>query len=135
MKKTKGTKPMKAIKIDSKSRKLSIVTLDPENTLQGMQEAVGGWIERAASIGDMDIYVNEEGLLDESQDNFFTIAGVIHQPFAGNAIVTGFDHATGETVSPFSSEDDREPIKRLEPRIKFWTRHEVATLSQLGAFS
>lgn len=109
---------MRIILIDAEKRQLTEATIDGEKPLEGLQKAVGGYIEVAVHLDDNDcIYVNEEGLF-HSNDHWFYVEGA-HQPFSGNGVVSCIDES-GDTV------DARISIDELLPKIKWMTRKEVA---------
>jgi Domain of unknown function (DUF3846) len=109
---------MRAIKIDSESKTISVVHINEEDKLKRMQDEVGGLIERAFEFSNGDeLYVNEEGLLC-SPEHFFSIAGG-HQPFAGNGLIIGINHKTGESIDANSSLDE------IRAKIKFLSIDQV----------
>lgn len=89
---------IKGIFIDAVNHKVSEVELEG---LEGLQKAVGGYIEIAHEFADSDgnysntLFVDEEGLL-KSPSSFFTLEGA-HQPFAGNGIIVGVN-SEGEST-------------------------------------
>lgn len=109
---------MRAIKIDSENRTITEIELDPKDTLKSLQDCVGGLIELATDLhyGDS-LYVNEEGLLT-SPEYFFNFRG-LHQLLAGNAVVAGIDHETGDTVAATSS------VESIRELVTFYRRGEV----------
>lgn len=93
---------MRAIVIDATAK--TVTEREIINSLDAMQDIVGGWIERATQLpnGD-DIFVDEEGLLKGTKE-FFYIKGA-HQPFAGNGVIVACNEE-GETISCKSSIDE-----------------------------
>lgn len=109
---------MRAIKIDSESKTISIIQINEEDKLKRMQDEVGGLIERAFDFSNGDeIYVNEEALLF-SPEHFFLVEGA-HQPFAGNGLIIGINHKTGESTDATSSLDE------IRAKVKFLSIDQV----------
>jgi hypothetical protein len=108
----------KVIVIDSEKQRIYEREIERGKSLQGLQEAVQGFIELGTTLSnDDDILVNEEGLLKKPKW-FFTVEGA-HQPFAGNGVVVGRTR-NGDSASCKSSMED---IKRI---VKFWDQQSVA---------
>lgn len=115
---------MRAIKIDSKKRTVTEIEIDPQETLQDMQAAVGGCIQVAVEFPNGDvIMVNEEGLVGEQNEFFYHTDG--HQPFAGDGIVVG-DDGEGETAACKST------LEELKKDIHFVDAYEVSLLLRGG---
>ena len=78
---------MKALKVEGRS----ITETDIPNTLEALQAAVGGYIERLQLVPDQAVMiVNEEGLLKDLEVNTFAsaIAGTL---IVGPALIVGVD--------------------------------------------
>jgi hypothetical protein len=72
--------------------------------LEDMQALVGGLIERAAVFPNGDeLYVNEEGLLEENPRWFMVKGG--HQPYAGNGFIIGGPDSRGNNQPAISTVD------------------------------
>jgi hypothetical protein len=66
-----------------------------------------------------DVYVDDNGLLNLTPSSkFFSIEGY-HQPLAGNGLIMGIDHETGESIDTTLSVDE------IKSRVKFHTLFEV----------
>lgn len=103
-------KPIKGFLIDPRSREVRPVEYSGKDTLSWAQSLVGGRIERATQLdcGD-DVYVNEEGLLEQTPDSrWFFIRGA-HQPFIGSGLVVGCD----ERYSMAPAQVTLEELRRL----------------------
>lgn len=82
---------MRAYIIDAEHQTIRETELFEDGRLKQMQTIVGGCIalaHRWEETGD-DLFVNDEGLFDE--DPYFFFVRGAHQPFAGNAVVFGYD--------------------------------------------
>lgn len=92
-------KQKRVVVIDTQNRKIYETEI---STLEDMQKIVGGYIELGFTLeNDDEVYVNEDGLNDESLKAFY-IEGA-HQPFAGNAFVIGKVTRSGNNGSAKSS--------------------------------
>ena len=81
--------------------------------LEDMQKLVGGLIERAYELEDgHEIYVNEEGLFDNSIDYGFFVKGG-HQVYVGNGFLIGPPNARGDLT------DATKTVNALSQLIKF----------------
>lgn len=98
---------MKAIVIDSKLQNVHEVDIDGK--LESLQSAVGGYIELVELGGAEDLYVNEEGLINGTQE-FFIFSGA-HQPFAGNGIIIGSDGEGGQVSTLLTVEYVKSKVK------------------------
>lgn len=75
----------KAILIDPKKRKVSIVEYKDHNDIQ---KFVGGIFTTAMTLPNEEtVFVNDEGLLNGTQE-FFALKGG-HQPYAGEGLLVG----------------------------------------------
>lgn len=106
----------KAIFIDAKKREIREVSLSPDQTLHALQKAVGGFIELVRVDDQNDLYVNEEGLINGTQE-FFSFMGA-HQPFAGNGVIIGVT-VEGESC------DTTLTLDQIKGRVKFLTSEEA----------
>lgn len=78
--------------------------------LEGMQRAVGGYIEAVPWLFDDNpsVYVNEEGKLDGALPNrAIVMGGEVVDILFGPILCTGFDFETGDTVDIADDEIDR----------------------------
>lgn len=85
------------------------------STLEDCQALVGGLIERGIILENGDeVYINEEGLLDDTQENFFRVEGAeAHRPFAGNGYIIGEVTSSGDNRPAASS------ISDMRKRVQF----------------
>lgn len=69
------------------------------NTLESLQERVGGLIERTSLPTDssVDVWCNEEGLILGLMPNIITPE--FNEFLAGDIVIAGCDEETGETIS------------------------------------
>jgi hypothetical protein len=94
---------MKAILIDAKNREVKEVTIDTDKPqLQQYYDLIGcQMIEAAYPFGNDDcIYVDEEGLLNLTEETPFFMIGTGSQPYSGSGVVVGTDYETGDTIAP-----------------------------------
>ena len=76
---------MKALKLEGRKHE----TIDIENTLEALQNAVGGYIETVRlMVDDAVMIVNEEGLLQGLPYNT-AASNLAMQPIHGTAVVVG----------------------------------------------
>ena len=66
-----------------------------------------------------DVFVDDNGLF--TKDKFFNFEGA-HQPFAGNGLILGIDHETGESINTTLS------IEEVKAKVTFLTFAEVRTM-------
>lgn len=95
----------------SESQPVRVVHLD--TGIQALQNAVGGWVE-AVGTEEATIWLDEEGKLANKAPNYratklartLGVGLKVHDVIAGDAVVTGFDHDTGENADvPASAVD------------------------------
>jgi len=106
---------MKAILIDVKANELRYVqvTKDSEgSSLKSMYKHIGCDLVQPIQIDPKnDVFVDEEGLLKLDADSKFFAYGMYPQPLAGNGLILGIDHETGETISTtLTLEEVREKV-------------------------
>ncbi len=109
---------MIAIFIDSRNKKFEQIEV---NSLEDMQSAVGGDIERASDFftGDT-VYVNEDGMA--RFDHFFICTeGSNENPLAGCGVVVGPADAEGNPT------DCLYTLADIEKRVVFMNRPEVVS--------
>jgi hypothetical protein len=66
-----------------------------------------------------DVFVDDNGL--STKDKFFNFEGA-HQPFAGNGLILGIDHETGESI------DTTLNIEEVRAKVTFLTLAQVRTM-------
>ena len=110
-------KMIRAIKIDTARQVIEEIEIPADNTLRAIQSAVDGYIERGIVEGMTDdLFINEEGLFDNSL-NMFCINGA-YQPFAGNGIIVGHTRS-GRTVAA------TVPLEWVQKNVCFVSRMEI----------
>jgi hypothetical protein len=113
-------KPVSAVLIDVVTQTVTAVELQSENTLRQLYDLIDC---RTISGFDLDgyhyCYIDDEGLLSEPE-GYFTLPQFAH-PIAGNAIIVGTKHKTGEnaSVSP-------DLILNLPRYLAFFRKGEVS---------
>lgn len=102
-------KPKRVVIIDTKNMEIR----EGEVTdLKSMQAIVGGYIERAHITEDgHEVYVNEEGLFDNSLMPF--VFEGAHQPFVGNAYIIGSVTDTGNNRPATMGVDEAKRMVRF----------------------
>jgi hypothetical protein len=91
-------KPIKAILIDPFTETVSQVTL-VDTKLQTLKNLIECEIITMAGLADgVDMILDDEGLLKDSESQAYFKFGIDSQPFAGKALIVGTDDE-GETVS------------------------------------
>lgn len=98
----------------------TITEVEVRDGIDGIYEQVGCQIFEVVGLNETnDIYVDEEGLLGLTPDTkFFSVEGY-PQPLAGNGLVLGFNHETGDSV------DTDFDIEKLKGMVKFHTLMEI----------
>lgn len=87
----------RAIVIDAHKQEIREEFVGEKESLAFMQTIVGGFIERAVTPSrDVDLYVDEEGLL-KNPTKFFRFEGC-EQPYAGNGVICGGKFAKNATL-------------------------------------
>jgi len=107
-----------ALFIDSTNKIVQEVEIDG---YEDIRKTVGGWIEVATRFKNEDvIYVNEEGLLNVTEETgFFTVEGG-HQPYAGHGLLVGTKEGTeGEDG------DCKTTLEELKAKVKFLSREDI----------
>lgn len=71
-------------------------------TLDHLRTALGGWVDVVSLSPTLDMWVNDEGLINGMEVNQVATAlartyGLAHQPYAGPAVLTGGADAEGNT--------------------------------------
>lgn len=85
--------------------------LEPGDTLKGLQQLVGGYIEPVDVEEYLSVYVNEEGLLLDLPANRRVGRGTLHGPM----VLSRIDRE-GETVS--ITDEDVERYRNAFPRVQ-----------------
>ncbi len=119
---------MKAIKIDSKNRTVSLVDYKEYNDIYRHVECdtftVATDLGNGNETQESDvIYVDDNGLLTQPE-NFFTYEGA-HQPFAGNGLVLGTDFE-GESCEPMVT------LEEVKNKVKFYDIREIRAMIRSG---
>lgn len=107
---------MRMLLIDVKACAVKEIFCEGE-TLKFLQEQVGGYVD-CVRLGDgMDLWVNDEGMVNGTQE-FFMLAGA-HQPYAGNGVIAS-SNEEGETIGTNCS------VEAIEAVIHFTDRATLA---------
>jgi hypothetical protein len=115
----------RGILIDVENRVIREVEFDG---LKDMYRLIDCDLVECVSYGrDLDIWVDEEGLLKDNDKGFFMVPSY-PQPLKGNGLLTGGVDAEGKTLPCKLSLDDAEKM------VKFLDLVEVIALSRAGAF-
>lgn len=112
-------KTKRAIIIDAHKREVREDEFPDKGSLESLQKAVEGYIELVRIRPDVELYVNEEGLMQTPQD-FFTFDGY-PQPLAGNGVIFGGKFAKHATLD------------EVRAKVKFVSLAEVRALLGMGA--
>ncbi len=96
---------MKAIVIDSENKKVYEISYD--GTLEHLYKLIDCRCFTCVELSNGDtLYVDDEGLYGNPR-NFFTIDNY-PQPLAGNGVILGTDHETGESKAAASTVEDTD---------------------------
>ena len=121
----------KGILIDVKNRTVTDVTVTKDSSgsqLQSIYDHIGCNMVEVVNIGENDIYVDEEGLLNLlPSTNFFMYKGY-PQPLAGNGLIMGYNDETGDSV------DTTLTVEEVKNNVKFLTHREVAIMAYKNEF-
>jgi hypothetical protein len=99
------------IKIDVETQ--TVFGIEIDNGLQGLYTAIGcQLVDRVVLDNETDLWLDDEGLLQDPQPAKFSIAG-FDQRFTGNALICGYN-AEGETISTSLT------AEQVSPLITFW---------------
>lgn len=121
----------KAILIDVNKKTVTEVTVEKDSSgsqLDSMYKHIGCEMVEVVSLGENDIYVDEEGLLKLTPSTNFFKWKDYPQPLAGNGLIMGFDDNTGENV------DTTLTVEEVKNNIKFMTHYDVALGSYFKRF-
>lgn len=93
----------RAIKIDTDGTVAEHQWDAAEQSLGHLQGAVGGYVDVVALAPDLDMWLNDEGLINGSGINPVATAlareqGMTHQPYAGTVVLTGGCDQSGATL-------------------------------------
>jgi hypothetical protein len=112
-------KPVSALKIDVIAQTVTAIEMLPENTLQQLYKLIHC---RTISGFDLDgfhyCYMDDEGLLSEPE-GYFMLPQFAY-PIAGNAVIVGTNHKTGENASVLP-----DLIQHLPKYLAFLRKGEV----------
>lgn len=117
---------MKAILIDVTVQTVTDITL--KSGLSAMYAAIGcQCVTRVVLDSETDLWLDDEGLLQEPQPHKFKIGGY-DNPFAGNGLICGYNSEgktigtvyTAEQVRPLIEFLGRIHIEPMEPIILDW---------------
>ena len=111
---------IKAIIIDPELQLM--VETEIDNTLQGLQHAIGDHKIELVRINDKeDCYVDKEGLFRENQ-SFFILNGMqVSVPLAGKAVIVG--------ATPMGNQTDTKlNLCKVSSMIEFKTRNEISRI-------
>ena len=90
------------VTVDGRVRVIDLDTVDSE--LATLQDAVGGWIQAVDVVGDMSIYLNEEGKIlglpinPVATSYFDATWGAGHDVINGDVVFTGLPDSKGDTT-------------------------------------
>jgi hypothetical protein len=99
---------MKAIFIDAVNRKKS--DIDFQGDYKEIQKQIGCDCFTCVELENGDtLFVDDEGLINGEQ-NFFAIDGAPYQPYAGNGLILGTNHSTGDSTDCKSNAKDINTI-------------------------
>lgn len=119
----------KAILIDVNNKTIREVTVTKDergSQLKSMYEHIGCELVEVVNIGENDIYVDEEGLLNLlPTTNFFMWKGY-PQPLAGNGLILGYDDSTGDST------DVTLTVEDVKNNVRFMTHREVVIGSYIN---
>ena len=118
----------KAILIDVNNKTITEVTVtkDGDSELKSMYGHIGCEMVEVVNVGENDIYVDEEGLLNLlPTTNFFMWKGY-PQPLAGNGLILGYNDETGDST------DVTLTVEEVKNNVRFMTHREVAVGSFLN---
>lgn len=108
----------KAILIDVNEQSVTEIYLVPD--LDAMYNAIQCDCFTTAEIDENnDVFVDDNGLF--TKDKFFNFDGA-HQPFAGNGLILGINHETGESV------DTTLTLEEVRARVTFLTLAQVRNM-------
>lgn len=85
--------------------------LDIAGGLESLQELVDGYIELVRLSETSDLYVNEEGMINGTQE-FFWLSGF--QPYAGSGVIIGNNGSGGQVSTDLKLEDVKSNVSFLD---------------------
>lgn len=120
---------MRSIEINSKLRTIKESSFEggSRGSLDYLQKCVDGTIDLVRVDAGVDLYVNDEGLINGTPD-FFIFKGY-HQPLAGNAVLVG-SNDEGETVSL----PKWVTVKWVQDRVEFADINTIRFMAGAGKF-
>jgi len=111
----------KGILIDVKNETIEFVLI--EKGIQPIYEVVECDTFEVVNINDSnDIYVDEEGLLNLTNESKFFQFGEGRQPIAGNGLILGYNQINGDSI------DTNLTIEEVKDKVKFLTLNQVREL-------
>lgn len=107
----------------------TIISTNIENSLKGLQKAIGDHYIELVRIDDKnDMYIDEEGMFRENQE-FFLIKGSDRAiPIAGYGIIVGVNNNNGKQKNTSFKPTD------IAKMIDFHSREEMQILASQGMF-
>jgi len=103
---------MRAILIDPFAKTVSEIDINKDDVLSGLYSAMQCDTVDVVRYMDVDIWVDDEGLMKENQKFFHMVAG--HQPLAGRAVIMESNDA-GESIATGMELDVIEFLTMFEP--------------------
>ena len=120
------TKKINAILIDP--TKQSVRTIEIENNLQEIRKAIKCDLITIARIQvgglNLDMILDDEGLLKNPKTQQFFKYGLHSQLFAGRALITSYDNLTGDTTS-IPAEDMEKTLEEVFAKV-LWVGKSVS---------
>ncbi len=111
----------KGILIDVKNETIEFVLI--EKGIQPIYDVVECETFEVVNINDSnDIYVDEEGLLNLTNESKFFQFGEGRQPIAGNGLILGYNQTNGDSI------DTNLTIEEVKDKVKFLTLNQVREL-------
>lgn len=89
------------------------------SSLLSMREHIGCDLVACVSLGENDIWVDDEGLLKINSDTKFFYIDDVGEPLCGNGLIMGYDSNTGRSVSTTLT------IEQVKSKVRFLTLSEV----------
>lgn len=119
----------KGILIDVNNKTITEVTVEKNSNgthLDSLYKLIGCEMVQVVSVGENDIYVDEEGLLKLTPSTNFFKWKDYPQPLTGNGLILGYDDSTGQNI------DVTMTVEEVKQKVKFLTHRDVAVGSYFG---